>query len=152
MNNKFKYLLVNFHDNDFYIPMCTLAEILITMFCDGILNISEKDKITVAIPKLMATLVYLNSKNPSYDQYFKYFSNKTTILFDIDEIVNHIMKYDMGSNLEISGLYNEECRTKNPIYWFNSLDINLNAECILIQFVFNEDGTTNNSETTYRYF
>ena len=141
-----KYLLINLHDNDFYMSMCLLAETLINLFDIGLLNLSEQDKIAEFIKKQMATYTYLNS-GQSYAHYLKYFSNKITILFDIDDIVNHIERYNMDSNLEISGLYNSEKRSNNPTLWLEKIQLNLNSECILIQFI---EGSDKNNSTSYR--
>lgn len=141
-----KYLLINLHDNDFYMSMCLLAETLINLFDIGLLNLSEQDKIAEFVKKQMATYTYLKS-GQSYAHYLKYFSNKITILFDIDDIVGHIERYNMDSNLEISGLYNSEKRSNNPTLWLKSLQLNLNSECILIQFI---EGSDKKNPTSYR--
>ena len=143
-----KHLLINLHDNNFYLSMCILAETLINLFDVRLLNLSEQGKIVEFVKKQIATYTYLKS-GQSYDSYLKYFSNKTTILFDIDEIVGHIERYSMDSNLEISGLYNSERRSDNPSLWLENLQLNLNSECILIQFI---EGSDKNNSTSYRLF
>lgn len=87
-NYKIKYLFINLHDNDFYMNMCSFAELFIDLFIGGQLNISSiKDKIPFAFPRMMSLFNSIgkwNEENAKEQMIHleEYFSKGTTYLYD----------------------------------------------------------------------
>lgn len=144
---KQELLLINFHDNDFYVSMCKTAEFLLREFKEeGTLPSTHLENYKNAVPRIMAIYHYIGfthagSTLDELKHYEDYFSKHTTYLTDYDEIVEHIKKYNMGYGnvpTEESGIYNKELFNDNPYEWLYDLKLNLNAEALLIMFI--DDG------------
>ena len=134
-------LLINFHDNDFYFPMCKTAKFLLEE------SNSEKsfpsthiENYKNVIPRMMAIFQYMNHYHAGYDitdlqHYEKYFSEHTDYIVGIKAIREHIEKYNISEvSTECSGLYNDELFNEDPYCWLYSLKLNLNSEAILLLF------------------
>lgn len=161
-NNNFsiEYLLVNFHDNDFFTEMCKSAELIIALFLAEYFDLSKhKETIKIILPRFMAS--FNCSGDWSCDEAQKlmthleeYFSKGTTYLYGIEDIRKHVEQYNYDSEYPTkeSGIYDDRERLENPLAWFNNLNLNMNAETIFIQFVSTVDGKPIPCLTTYRYF
>lgn len=159
LHYKINYLLINYHDNDFYVEMCRFAELIIDMFLNGELNLNNyKDKITATIPKFMACFNCLKQHceniTDKLNHLEKYFSNGITCLSAIEEIKQHCCKYNYEKEYPIisSGLFNDKLREEDPYFWINSLKLSMNAETIFIQLISTQSGRPIPELTTYRYF
>lgn len=137
-------LLINFHNNDFYTPMCKTAKFLLeesntekSFPSTHIINYKN------VVPRMMAIYQYMNTYHAGYDitdlqRYEKYFSEHTEYIVGIKAIQEHIEKYNMslhGVPTECSGIYNDELFNENPYGWLYSLKLNLNSEAILLLFI-----------------
>lgn len=154
---KIKYLFINLHDNDYYMNMCSFADLFIDLFMVGQLNISLfKDKIPFIFPRIMSSFNFLGkwNKENAKEQMIhleEYFSKETTYLYDFEDIKEHVKEYNMEVDCksEESNLDNEEERINNPGVWMNNLKLNMNSEVIWLQFVSDENDKPVAEHTTY---
>lgn len=150
---KTEFLLINFHDNDFYLPMCKTAEFLLNE-CDDELSFpsTHLENYKNVIPRMMAIFQYMNAYHAGSDiheleHYEKYFASHTDYITDLEDIKAHIEKYNMTTNgipIENSGLYDDKLLKDDPVYWLHNLKLNLNSEAIFILFTDSENGNSYN--------
>lgn len=155
---KLEYVFINLSDNDFNLAMCDFAESLIRMFERGVFTVEKcKDNLKEAFPKMMACLCHLDEyetgKPEEMKSHEEYFANQAEYLFDFDEI----KKYMKGNAMLMSKnsfvlIDNDDYRQRYPEYWLPSLEINLNAEVVLIQFVSTKSGQPVKGKSSYRIF
>lgn len=154
---KLEYVFINLSDNDFNFAMCDFAESLIRMFNRGDFTVEKcKDNLKEAFPKMMACLCYLEEyeagKHEELKRYEDYFRNQATYLFDFDEIKGYLNENGSNWSGNNNHLDREELRRVAPDDWMANLDINLNAEAILIQFVSTKNGKPAKGKSSYRIF
>lgn len=140
---KIELLLINFHNNDFYLPMCKTAEFLLEE-CDDEKSFpsTHLENYKNIVPRMMAIFQYMNAYHAGCNvselqRYEKYFSEHTEYIVGIDEIKKHIEKYNMtsyGIHTKDSGLYNDDLFDEDPYSWLYSLRLNLNSEAVLLLF------------------
>lgn len=145
---KVEFLLINFHDNDFYIPMCKVAEFLLKESDDEkSFPSTHLENYKNVVPKLMAIFQYMNPYHAGCNvselqHYEKYFSEHTEYIVGIDEIKKHIEKYNLISGsitTELSGVYDDDLLKSDPRGWLYRLKLNLNSEAILLLFTCSEN-------------
>lgn len=144
---KVELLLINFHDNDFYIPMCKVAEFLLKECNDEkSFPSTHLENYKNVVPRMMAIFQYMNSYHAGCNvselqHYEKYFSEHTEYVVGIKAIREHIEKYNMTSDsiaTELSGVYNNDLLESDPCSWLYKLKLNLNSEAILLLFTRSE--------------
>lgn len=155
---KLEYVFIDLSDNDFNFAMLDFAESLVRMFERGVFTVEKcKDNVKEAFPKMMACLCHLDEyeagKPEEMKSHEEYFSTQATYMFDFDEIkecmTGHAMLMSENSLVLID---NDDYRQRFPEYWLSDLEINLNAEAILIQFVSTKDGKPVKGKSSYKIF
>lgn len=154
---KLEYVFIDLSDNDFNFAMCDFAESLIRMFERGDFTVEKcKDNLKEAFPKMMACLCYLEEyeagKHEELKRHEDYFRNQATYLFDFDEIKGYMKENAMLYD-EHAADWDLDYRYSYPDAWLSQLDLNLNAEAILIQFVSTtKSGNPAKGKSSYRIF
>lgn len=154
---KLEYVFINLLDNDFNFAMEDLAESLIRMFNRGDFTVEKcKDNLEEAFPKMMACLCHLEEyeadKHEELKRHEDYFRNQATCLFDFDEIKGYLNEHASHWSGNNNHLDREELRRVAPDDWMASLDLNLDDEAILIQFVSTKSGKPVKGKSSYRIF
>lgn len=153
---KLEYVFIDLSDNDFYFAMLDFAESLIRMFERGVFTVEKcKDNVKEAFPRMMACLCYLDEyevgKPEEMKSHEEYFANQAEYLFDFDEIKEYMKEHAMLYD-EHAADWNFDYRYAYPDTWMSQLDLNLNAEAILIQFVSTKNGDPVKGKSSYRIF
>lgn len=155
---KLEYVFIDLSDNDFDFAMLDFAESLIRMFERGTFTVEKcKDNVKEAFPKMMACLCHLDEyeagKPDEIKRHEEYFANQAEYLFDFDEIkcyLNENASKWSGNNNNIDW---EVVRRVAPDNWLSDLELNLNAEAILIQFAsIAKNGKPAMGKSSYRIF
>lgn len=153
---KLEYVFINLSDNDFNFAMMDFAESLIRAFERGTFTVEKcKDNVKESFPRMMSCLCHLDEyeagKPEELKHHEEYFSNQAEYLFDFEEIKKYLE--ENGSHWTTNThLDREEVRRVEPDNWLASLDISLNAEAILIQFVSTKNGKPAKGKSAYRIF
>jgi hypothetical protein len=153
---KLEYVFIDLSDNDFYFAMCDFAESLIRMFERGDFTVEKcKDNVKETFPRMMSCLCHLDEyesgKPEEMKRHEEYFAEQSTYLFDFDEIKGYMKEHAMLYD-EHDADWNFDYRYAYPDAWLSQLDINLNAEVILIQFVSTKSGKPEKGKSSYRIF
>lgn len=153
---KLEYVFINLSDNDFNFAMCDFAESLIRMFERGEFTVEKcKDNVKEAFPRMMACLYHLDEyeagKPEEMKRHEEYFANQAEYLFDFDEIEGYMKEHAMLYDEHVAD-WNFDYRCAYPEAWLSQLDLNLNAEAILIQFVSTKNGHPAKGKSSYRIF
>ena len=153
---KLEYVFIDLFDNDFNFAMCDFAESLIRMFERGDFTVEKcKDNVKEVFPKMMACFRHLDEyeagKTDELKLHEEYFAKQAKLLFDFEEIKSHMKEHAMLYD-EHAVDWNFDYRYAYPDAWISQLDLELNAEAILIQFVSTKDGKPVSDRSSYRIF
>lgn len=143
---KLEYVFIDLFDNDFNFAMMDFAESLVRVFERGEFTVEKcKDNLMEVFPRMMACLCHLDEywagKPEQMKRHEEYFAKQAEYLFDFDEIKKYMKGHAMlMSENSLVVIDDDNYRQRYPESWLSSLEIYLNAEAILIQFVSTKDG------------
>lgn len=136
-----EFLLVNFHDNDYYLPMCRTAETLLELFQqDSISPSYHLENMKNSIPRLMSVYNHLldshtGEPKTALTHLDEYFSTGTTYITDLNDIRDYISHTAFEDSLKETSLYDDTLLNDNPLLWLEQLNVSMDAETILLVFV-----------------
>lgn len=151
-----EYVFIDLSDNDFDFAMSDFAESLVRMFERGVFTVKNcKDSVKEVFPRIMACLCQLDEyeagKPEEIKRHEEYFANQAEYLFDFEEIKGHLKEHTVLCD---EHPIDWNCmRYAYPDVWLSGLEINLNAEAILIQFVsITKSGQPVKGKSSYKIF